>query len=480
MSVAATLPPLPGLPPLPPLPVPAAPARASRRERVGQQYTHRVDPFWDGVWTIASGAVWSTASTDRSAAAAGRVKASSMPDSIDQARQVLYDCKPKDLAKLIAVAGALDSWGLMNAGQLEHLTGYRNLHEWRSQRAMRALYGLGMMDIGATVSPTSGVRPGRSELMFRAGAKGGFRKHLWDVLTDTELLSIDGGVVDAPRIGYHDRHNTLSVELGLRAAELIPGIGAVYGEKWSSSQMMVPSDYRKATGFTPGARHQPARGDGALVRADGYRIVLETTANSSPSFRTKVRRWADVLHRHPADRLPLFVLFVVAPHPGRDGVVPRAQIRKIKQDIADELKVFLPTGPDAPAARIGVVGWEDFFPASHVLSEDFHRLRVQVPQRRWGTVDLVDYAPVQDPDAVAAVDNAALLGGSPWWLRVGEHSHLLGGSPVDRLSGGVFPVPPHRYTGGEPAPFTRGKTPSRVQVVGLADPDNPTESKKAR
>lgn len=477
MTALPALPPLPSLPALPLQGLPPLSPPPSPEPEPTQQlpdFRERADPFWDGIWPIGSAARWRTAVTDRQAAAAGPLpRGRSLPMDKPQAQEVFENLSLKSRNRLICASSALDSWGQMTAAQMHHMIGAPALNsEGTMPRELAALYSLGAIDVGELETGSMHDRT-----LIRYGRKDHWRKILTPYLTQTELMSIDGGVVGTPRIGYHDRHNTLTVEFALRCAQLLEPIAAVYGEKFSSSSMMAPQDYT-TRGFTPGVHRQPARADATLVRSDGLRIVLETTANSSKSLRTKVRRWAQFLDRHPMHQMPVFVLFLAAPHPGRDGRVSSSPAAKIRDDVADELKTLSSLGPNAAAARIGVAGWEEFFPSRHEVSPVFMDLQVRVPQGRWSQVSLTQM-PVQvdDPEAACApIRSSRLLAAGPWWMRVGDHTSLVG-TPADRLTDGVFPVPAHRHSGGVPPAFHRATPPRRVRVIGLSHPSRTTDER---
>jgi len=481
MTALPSLPPLAGAgsSSLPPLSAPALPPLAIPSDAAGPMqpigsHIDRLDPFWDGLWPIGSAARWRTAATDRQQITAGTFpRTRPAPMEREQIEQVLGSLSLKSRNRLICTCSALDSWGQMTATQMQHLIGTSPLNsQGRLHRELAALYSLGAIDVGSL-----GEQDTPETILLRYGRKDYWRKLLTPYLTQTELMMIDGGVVGTPRIGYHDRHNTLTVEFALRAATLLESIEAAYGEKFSSTAMMAPQDYI-VSGFTPGAHRQPARADATLVRSDGLRIVLETTANSSKSLRTKVRRWARFLDRHPMHRMPVFVLFVAAPHPGRDGRVSAGPSAKIRDDITDELKTLSSLGPNAAAARIGVAGWEEFFPSRHEVSDAFTDLRVRVRQGGWSEISLMQM-PVQIEDPAAArgaIAASRLLAASPWWLRTGDHTHLVG-TPADRLTDGVFPVPAHKHSGGKPPPFHRASPPRRVRVIGLTHPSRTSDER---
>lgn len=398
----------------------------------------RADPYWDRLWAPGSQAVWATGTGSRARTDIGLPEPSFVP-SLEEAAQTL--CSNKHLGRRLALLSLLDSWGTVTAQQAAAFTGYRQLGK-PDDSQVAAAFSAGLMDLGRFVSSLQRVNADPASAVYRAGPSGSVRKQLGDYFTWPELAQIDGGF-KGPGAGYYDRHNILAAELALRSAEMLPDIEMVLGEKWSSSAVMFPEDERPR-GYGEWQKQPPARGDGALIRHDGLRIVIEMTATTSPGFVRKVQRWARILDEHPMETSGLIVLFVAAAHPDRAGGNQTATIEgTVRRTIADVLRGYGESGIDSPAARMGFASWTDWFPSRHHVSQAFMDLQVQVPQNGWHTTSLLkDFAfkPWKGFDATACIDQGRILSATPHWLRVGDHTHLVG-SPMDRMNIPV-PVPP--------------------------------------
>jgi hypothetical protein len=306
--------------------------------------------------------------------------------------------------------------------------------------AIEASFSLDLLDIGSFTHATR--RPGGARgMVYRPGDTDAFDRLIAPTLTFPEWVSVTGGLPWSAA-GQYDRHNLLATELGLRAAEYLP-VGTVLGEKYATVDLLAGTGLGKTV-----ANPDQRRADGVIVRPDGLRIAFEITATASKSFENKIRRWAQIINERPLETSGLVVLFVAAPHPDRSatGRNPRQEIYR---RLASVLRSFPGTGEDSPAARIGVVSWDEWFPARHELSEAFLNLQAGFALAdghgpdRWVPRNLLadlPFTPWHTFDATAVIENAPLLGATPHWLRSGDHTRLLG-TPMSR-AGEEVPQPP--------------------------------------
>lgn len=464
-----TLPPLPDptatLPSLPSLPEPVS-APAQHQGEFAHQLRERTDPYWDGVWTLGSQAVWSTADDVRSQKAAGLLPSRALSAMDPESAHEVFAHDTVGRPRRIALASLLDSWGTVTGEQAQHFTGHRQVG-LVDDKSVNAMFSTGILDIGRVTSALRVPTKDPSSVLLRTGDAGAARSQWTPNHSSVELWQIDGGVTDTPKTGYFDRHNVLSAELALRSVEINPQVLTCFGEKYAASNLLFPADYRKASTFTPGRRNFPARGDGCLVLTSGVRVITELTASTSEGFRNKVSRWAQVLDRHPLATSGLFVLFVVAPHPGRDGKISTANVGKIRRDINEVLKKHNPAGVDSAHARIGVVSWADWFPARHEVSQKFMDLNVTVARGGWGEHSIIHDTPAPtDGAAVAAghLDASRLLGATPWWLRRQDASELVGSRPCVRMESAI-PIPPSTADPDVPARLRPTKVLPRLRVL---------------
>lgn len=398
----------------------------------------RSDPYWDRLWAPGSQSVWATGSGTRARSDMGMSAPKFVP-SLEDAVTTLEADKHRE--RRLALLSLLDSWGTVTAQQAAAFTGHQQLLRPNDSQ-VAAAFSAGLLDLGRFVSSMQRVDLDPAAAVYRNGMTNGARKLLADTLTFPELLQIDGGF-QGPGAGYYDRHNILAAELALRASEMLPEIEMVLGEKWANSSLIFPTDDRPR-GYGEWQKQPPARGDGALIRADGLRIILEMTATTSPGFVRKVKRWARILDEHPLETSGLVVLFVAAAHPDRAGGNATATIEgTVRRTINDVLKGYRERGIDSPAARMGFASWTDWFPQRHQASEMFMNLDVQFPQGGWHVESLLHeykFDRWETLDAQAVIDQGRILAATPHWLRAGEHTHLIG-SPMDR-AGLEVPVPP--------------------------------------
>lgn len=462
---------------------------------------NRTDPYWDRLWAPGSQAVWSsrhTAPDGSPRASFGTRENKRLLMSRDEAMDLLTSNRGR--AERLALWGVLDSWRTVSAEQLAVLTGSSFFLD-PAYSQIAASFAAEVLDVGS-FALRNGTLPGRgSTALYRPRLGDAFEKELKKTLTWPEWVSVTGGYSWSSG-GQYDRHNLLATELAIRAAEYLPGVGTVMGEKFSSVGLLAGLSAAEKEKFK--RRREEAkkkgtdalaaeieaqrphlvdnrRGDGTIVRRDGMRIVYELTATSSASFEKKVRRWAETIAKRPLETSGVTVVFVAAPHPDRDRHTSADPIHKIHKTIRNVLKEFPGTGPDSPAARIGVAHWQEWFPARGQISDAFLDLQANfalgtrtdpwVPRRMMSTTDypFTPHAETFAPRAL--IENARLLTATPHWLRTGEHTKLIG-TPMDREEDAIASIVPHPYPArpNRTAGRTLGENVGAVQhPVGLPD-----------
>ncbi|NMR30912.1 hypothetical protein [Crystallibacter degradans] len=429
----------------------------------------RRDPYWDRLWAPGSQAVWTTASMVRQRIEEGSAPRKEMQLTQDEALEKLlhgYGWKEK-----LACWAVLDSWRTVTAEQMAAITGRRYLSDERGS-SVSASFATGIMDIGTFPNPLATKAASRAAV-YRPGHPDVFDNLIRPRLTWPEELSVTGGG-EWSNNGLHDRHNILATELCLRAAEYLP-LGAVLGEKYATVDLLAGSGLGKRLPET-----YQRRADGVLVRDDGLRIAIELTATTGDSFKNKVRKWAELMTQRPLETSGLTVLFVAAPHPDRTagGKDPRAGIYRT---LAEVLRSFPGTGEDSPAARIGVANWEEWFPGRHLMSEAFFTLKADFALNdakgpgKWVARELLgDYpfTPWETFDATAVIENAPLLAATPYWMRAGDYTRLIG-SPSSRAGVELVhkaPARPEKVKGralGEAVGAAgKAKLPDRLRITG--------------
>lgn len=402
---------------------------------------NRFDPFWDGMWASGSYAAWTSAMTARAQEDAGLAR---VRGRWGMSPGEAWDIITGDLFRpvILHMLGATLSWRTLTAQQLAAFTGYASL-AGRSDLT-RAAFAASMLDVGVFTSvllrsspdsPASAFRPTRSRVLER---------DFLPTLTYPERVLLTGG----RRVlagGQYDRHNILSAELGLRAAEMTD-VSAVLGETMSTVDLLVGSGLGRAP------MKDVRSADLTLVRGDGLRVAVELTASTAPGFQKKVHRWAKVLAQNTLETSGLVVLFVAAPP--RDRALGRAVTGEVRKTLSTILRDYPGSPGKRPGDRIFYADWTDWFPARHQVDDSFLTLRAQLapytPGSGWRDVDLLDpfdfpFNPVHPDRLTAVIGNAAALGGSPLWLR--SDASPLWHVAVDRT--GASPVvPPGRNKQG--------------------------------
>lgn len=414
----------------------------------------RVDPYWERLWLPGSQAVWSTVFDETETSAA--------TFDPDRAPADTLLSSPSRRGSRIAALGVLDAWRAVTAQQVCAFTGSAEF-AGPDKPVVRSLFDGGLLDVG--VFPR--VFRGSPTTIYRPSPTRVFDTHVSPRLTYPEWLAITGGLGWSTGHQF-DRHNLLAVELALRAAEYTAMVPL--GEKFASVDLLAYSGLGK-----PANRAGGRTGDGLLVRDDGLRVVLEITANASAAIEAKVDKWAKLLTERPLETSGLVVIFVLAPHPDvvRKRQTPTSVAGVTKKKIGKVLRGYPSRSADAPANRIGVVSWANWFPSAGTFTEAFLVGTAEFPGEDMGTWHARDlfmdypFEPYAGFDATAVLDNVNTLGSTPHWQRTRPSGEIIG-TPAER-AGRPCPVVNPASTRAQGKPVNDRFGPTRVPVR-LHDP----------
>lgn len=419
----------------------------------------RIDPYWDGLWIRGSQGDWTRPAEARAQAAAGLVN---LPKSLDvdrsEAWERVLDSHQWNLK--LAFLAAVDSYRTTTSQQLAAITGAK-FQLSQSSLLVPAMFSADLIDLGRIASGLNNGPAGRLGFLYRPSRTNAFTTHLAPELTYPELVSVTGGLPWRSG-GFYDRHNMLSTELLLRAAEYTQ-TATVLGEKFSTFDLL----------FGTGVGRDPIdaqwRGDGVIVRADGMRIVLEVTASLTPdSIDGKMARWAAAFDDASFDTNGVIVVFVIANPPHNASKRSRVKKSDVFMRLNRAIAQFPGSGRVRTRHRMFVADWQEWFPSPGELSPSFLTLTAesvpghgeahgrQVPLL--ATTDLsLDHARF---DAEAVIANAAGLRQTPLWLRQNISPPQIVDVETDAAGLSRIPVPvptrkgrPHAklHTGGSVA-----------------------------
>src|SRR5699024_1088990 len=388
--------------------------------------THRADPFHDKLWQHGSQAAW--ASYD------GVVKHGKDGAPMQLPSGVIAKHKAQQMVRYgdhrsqrIAMLSALDSWGTVTAEQMVALTGYRNLLHPDHQVPM-SLFSTGLLDIGRLQNSMVAVKDDPRSAVYRHKApRGRIRRVAKRAWTSAEYLQVDAGVNYQPSLGFMDRHNILGTEFALRCAESHPDVNMIFGEKWSSSDSLLPHT-RTKVGFHRTSEQHPVRGDATIVMRDGLRVVVEMTSFHNKSIYKKLNRWAQFLTKHSMAESGVVVMFVMAPSDYTNWRDYESSVEDMRMWMRYVLRRFPSRGEDSAAARMGLARWTDMFPAKHVLSDDFYDLAAEYQDVDWDKKPIGSFnCDFDDPTmASAPIDQGPVLAATPHWWRRGDQTALIG------------------------------------------------------
>ncbi|MEV0869352.1 hypothetical protein AB0I24_15595 [Brachybacterium paraconglomeratum] len=419
----------------------------------------RADPYWQSMFSTGTSDGWVSASQHRRANPdqkrwSGIPAHFTMPTSEAFAQLRTNRHRPSILGTL----GAVASWRTVTREQLACITGSKVMAS-PYPAALAVPFSVGLLAHGYVSAGTNRLAPASHRMsMWTVGDQLDAYATLRKSLTFAEHIAITGG---QPWNSEHrfDRHNVLTTELALRVAEFCD-VATVLGEKQTALPTLLA-----AVGLHAQQTDLGRKADAAIVRRDGLVIALETTATVGEAFRRKVAKWAQILQRHPSYELPLVVLFmdVSTPSQATSAAAKNQTHAEIQAAIRNAVRDYPGTALNRTASRMGMVGWQSWFPAPHEVTEDFLELSASFlargtsdGQEGWRTVRLLDEEemPYREGDPATGemiATNARLLAGTPYWLRAGAVPHtdryLVSAVGAGEIPSMADPLVPDRMTG---------------------------------
>jgi hypothetical protein len=368
----------------------------------------RIDPFWTMLWPDANGGPsisWRSQGAEEAIEQAGLKMATRFDNgrTVKEARALLNK-RPSRIATLATI----NLWRTITGPQLAAMRGRLVLatpYSPQKGNDLMMLYDAGLIQRGR-VFYDGQLLEGYPEI-FRPDPS----------LIDDELLDLRYAQWMAVTMGgaqvrghQYDRHNLLTTELSLRAAEMCP-LRSVMGEAASSWSRVVG----------PTVKVNPRLiGDAVWVRGDGLKIVIEMTASLSYSTLKKIDQIADVLARDT--NRSAVCLIVAAPPP---NISDAAFARRLRQGIKKSAHSSMTRVMADVESRMLLVRWENWFPEAGMGSREFTRLaarRFSSKKDDWITVNLLDPFDVTY-DAFDDATNQAIFRqlndvlGAPHWMQ---------------------------------------------------------------
>lgn len=370
----------------------------------------RTDPFWSMVWASSSGGPvisWRSIHSERAMNDAG-IRIASRPGGRTASRPV-----PEAMARLnqrrtrLITLGTINLWRTITGQQLAAITGQPGLNSQRSDET-GLLFDAGLVQRGRFHYANHSLNSVPE--IFRPDPQA-------DKVDLRSLRYADwlGVTLGGPLLKGHqyDRHNILTTELALRAAEMCP-LRSVLGEAAATwprlfGSALQPNPHRSA--------------DAVWVRDDGLKIAIEMTAAVTPATVKKIEQLAELLARDKSKSL--VVLFVVAAQPqdSRANDVTGRLRQAVKKSAHSSMNRILAEVEN----RMTIAKWSDWFPAPGLVEPEFVQLRAQryfAADDEWSSTDLLDPYDVPflgaDSDATQAMfANLNGVLGAPHWMRTG-------------------------------------------------------------
>jgi hypothetical protein len=394
----------------------------SRCTNGGLSAVSREDPMYETPWHGRSTAKWLL--REEADAEHERSRTAYPPGTIrdkDQARGLVADHP----AIAAATIGALAVHATLSVEQVAAFVGIE-ADDLIASGVLQALWSMGAVAFGhvTNVWDRSWART-----LWTINDKSVIATHVLPLLSGAEALAMNAGQAIHLSQG-HDRHALLAAELALRIAEFTP-VGTVLGERLTELKSLFGT-------------HTTRRGDLTAVRKDGLRIVLEVVAHDNQEFGQKADFWAEQLATPRRGYGMTMVVFVVAPDPKSSASRARGLRGRVSAAIVKARAKHGATwrGHD----RMGMVSWDDWFPAAGEMTQAFSSLTVRFPESVLTHASVLDAEVVPcahpgDREYVAVIENASLLAQTPAWLRSRDRAqqvlHRMG---LPRLT--ELPSPP--------------------------------------
>ena len=391
--------------PLDSVPVTDLPSRVTRTRL---RASGRLDIFWE-LCTSDWDAPWAGRTGAEQLAANGRrlLRPYDLSVPREEAMKRLWGCRqgaPRFVG--LRILAAIYHWHVLTTEQIASLVGTKSI-----EADLRALWQAGLVWQGS-VAPRMLWTEKASPVLWRITPSVNIGRLLHE-MTPWERLGVLAGPEWQPQVP-HVVHDLVATDITLRAAELVPSVAAVYGERLSGADRL--------TGLPAGVTGL-ARGDAVWARSDGLRIVVELSTAAYKQGYAKAGRWARVLE---ADRSrSLFVLFVSAVHPVHRSHALAWSEQAYRRAVAEAAWSSVAAVDAGVPERMGVVSLADWAPAPMRVVPNFADLPVWRPTGppgdRWQQADLADqsqvtFAPVDTDEALAPIRNAAKVYAMPWWL----------------------------------------------------------------
>lgn len=431
----------------------------SRNETGAYRGADRADPYWAGMLPTGISDGWVNASQYRSASP-DQKRWSGVPASfvMDQSEARAQMRTNRHRASILGALGAASTWRTVTREQLAAITGSAVM-AGTYPKSLSAPFSAGLLAHGYVSAGFNRLAPAKERMsMWAVGDQIATYTRHRRALTFAEHVAVTGGQGWDSEHRF-DRHNVLTTELALRAAEYCD-VATVLGEKQMGLTAMLA-----AAGLSTAQSDLGRKPDAGIVRRDGLVIAVETTASVGKGFRGKIAKWAQILQRHPTYELPMVVLVVDASTPSQatSASAKNSTDAEIQAAIREAVRDFPGTALNRTADRLGMVSWSDWFPAPHEATTDFLDLTASFLARGqdrdadgWLMVRLLDpdELPYREGSADAGeviATNARLLAGTPHWLRSGTvprtDQYLVDQVDTSGVDALVDPSVPDRMTG---------------------------------
>lgn len=371
--------------------------------------TDRTDPYWTTVWPNSNGGPvinWHSLHSEHAMADAGLqvpIRHGRRRHSESEAIALLNNRRTR-----LITLGTVNLWRTISTEQLVAMSGRPGIGSARSEE-IGILFDAGLLQRGRFSYNKRSLN--QAPEIFRPNTQA-YKVDLRSSLSYGDWLGTTLG--GQPIKGHqYDRHNILTTELSLRAAEMCP-LRSVLGEAVATWPRL----------FGPELHPNPHRSaDAVFVREDGLKIAVELTATVTPATVKKIEQLAELLARDKSKSL--VVLFVVAAHPkdGRMGDVTGRLRQAIKKSSHLSMSRILAEVEN----RMLVANWESWFPGPGLVSRDFIPLSAQrysSVDNEWSSTWLLDpfdttFAGAYSPESEETSTRLNDVFGAPWWMRTG-------------------------------------------------------------
>jgi hypothetical protein len=307
--------------------------------------------------------------------------------------------KSKNFFNQLKILGAINMYRSISSEQLACLINKKKINNLYS-KAIDELFALNILQVGLA-HQTFGKNINLFFLspLGSASFTNAFYKYISPALKTSEYFSMLGNTF----YQYHnlsDRHNVLAVEFLLRASEfLFSKVSYAYGEAYALLGEIIE-------GKSPlKSRYYEKRADGFMVLKNGKKVLLELSSSLRTITIEKIKTYLSLSEKYP----DFCVLYLYAPKLSMNKNI-KVHMGKIFRKIALSHSTHA-------CKNIKFVSWNEYFPASKTVSNDFLDFKAYSFNKKSKDFDFEPILTLTEDYSFNLKNGLDTAYGCPYWQR---------------------------------------------------------------